>query len=245
MARRKPRRASTREWGSRFAPISHSTSTDTASVTSEAASIATISTTTTESEADSDRRGHTEVSRARFEYHSTNITPHLTAKPTPVPTERGDARSRAAKAAHTPPRPVNRAPTFPVPHSEGVLQHASSSSQPYSRRWEHSASVFVASLPPEPHAELDQLLRSHLGKHGRILNIKFINDIKAGNAATCAFVQFQVSTSVAVVAVYSFASFPFWDRISVGLLFFFVNRRAFSDAVDYVICSRLRKKPQT
>ncbi|KAF9512403.1 hypothetical protein BS47DRAFT_1068769 [Hydnum rufescens UP504] len=59
------------------------------------------------------------------------------------------------------------------------------------QRWDHNASVFVASLPPMPNAELDSLLRGSLGNHGSIINIKFIHDVKSGNAANCAFVQFE------------------------------------------------------
>ncbi len=61
-------------------------------------------------------------------------------------------------------------------------------------RWNHNASVFVASLPPVPNAELDELLRDTLGKHGSIINIKFIHDVKSGHSANCAFVQFEVSS---------------------------------------------------
>ena len=63
-------------------------------------------------------------------------------------------------------------------------------------RWNHNASVFVASLPPVPNAELDELLRDTLGKHGSIINIKFIHDVKSGHSANCAFVQFEVSRNL-------------------------------------------------
>jgi hypothetical protein len=60
------------------------------------------------------------------------------------------------------------------------------------RRWNHNASVFVASLPPESNGELDTYIRDSLGKHGNIVNIKFIHDVKSGSSSTCAFVQFEV-----------------------------------------------------
>ena len=66
------------------------------------------------------------------------------------------------------------------------------------QRWDHNASVFVASLPPMPNAELDSLLRGSLGNHGTIINIKFIHDVKSGNAANCAFVQFEVWDSISL-----------------------------------------------
>ena len=64
------------------------------------------------------------------------------------------------------------------------------------QRWNHNASVFVASLPPLHEGELMGGLRDLLDTHGNILNIKFIHDAKAAGAATCAFVQFEVQLTI-------------------------------------------------
>lgn len=76
------------------------------------------------------------------------------------------------------------------------------------QRWSHHASVFVASLPPEPNAELDKYIRDTLGKHGTILNIKFIHDIRSGNSANCAFVQFEVSLPCSSYIFHSLCFLP-------------------------------------
>lgn len=63
-------------------------------------------------------------------------------------------------------------------------------------RWNHNASVFVASLPSHvSQGEVDTIIRDTLGIHGKILHIKLIHDIKSGNVANCAFVQFEVRFS--------------------------------------------------
>ncbi|KAF8308441.1 hypothetical protein DL93DRAFT_2086934 [Clavulina sp. PMI_390] len=85
--------------------------------------------------------------------------------------------------------PHSADPTSSYPFSEPHTNMSAPARRP--PRWNHNASVFVAALPPEPNAELDTLLRSTLGQHGTILNIKFIHDVRSGGAANCAFVQFE------------------------------------------------------
>lgn len=67
-------------------------------------------------------------------------------------------------------------------------------------RWNHNASVFVASLPTLHQGEVNTIIRDTLGLHGNIIHVKLIHDMKSGNVANCAFVQFEVS--VATLSVF-------------------------------------------
>lgn len=219
MPRATPRR-SARRWGSRFDVISGSQLTDSSSLTSDDA-ITTFAagTTKTNGKASSESGFGDESSSAASQPTATTATaanqsalsdpysaseggafvwgdePHdigvsWDADPLPSPRSRTSVNPNAS----------DNSKSFPItysspPHHPPFSSDFKGPSLPPRRlqRWNHNASVFVASLPPEPNAELDKYLHESLGKHGNILNIKFIHDVRSGHASNCAFVQFEVS----------------------------------------------------
>lgn len=210
-------RSSARRWGSRFDVISGPQLTDSSSLASDDAmttSMTGASTTKTTEKASSESGFGDEPSSAASQLTATTATAaNRSVLSDPNSASEGDAFSwgdepheASTPWGDNPPRPYpsanHNAPEnlkpFNIMHSSPTQHHPTfspSASLPARRlqRWNHNASVFVASLPPEPNAELDNYLRESLGKHGNILNIKFIHDVRSGNASNCAFVQFEVS----------------------------------------------------
>lgn len=202
MARAKAKRAAARRWGTRFDAISRIETGSLASDDTTAASTTDKAPGTDSAFSDADTHSTTshepattpsahEASSSWFSEVDTaawNVSPANTA--TPV---NGDSH-----ASFKQPTPHSTQNQPPHAHAHARPHPQSDFIQPSRRlqRWNHNASVFVASLPPEPNAELDTYLRETLGQHGKILNIKFIHDVRAGNASNCAFVQFDVSSSI-------------------------------------------------
>jgi hypothetical protein len=210
-------RSSARRWGSRFDVISGPQLTDSSSLASDDAMTtsttgasttkttekassesgfgdesashltATTATGTTANRSVSDPNSASESDAFAWgdEPHDANTS--WGGNPLPSPHPRPSANNNASENSK-PFATVHPSPTHHPLFSSGA------SLPPWRlQRWNHNASVFVASLPPEPNAELDKYLRESLGKHGNILNIKFIHDVRSGNASNCAFVQFEVS----------------------------------------------------
>lgn len=202
-------RGSSRQWGSRFDPISHAN--DDASVTSMDAMSVTSSTTATTDKTKAKRRKEAKALRDNVALKtSTEAAPSEPVVPSEPRADRVAALEKEPTTTASQTSPVDQASSFPSQYSEPsfINSQSFSSFEPRNRRWDHNASVFVASLPPEPHGELDQLIRDHLGKHGSIINVKFINDIKSSNTANCAFVQFEVCRSFSSPPIQFFLS---WD----------------------------------
>jgi len=212
---------SARRWGSRFDVISGSQLTDSSSLASDDA-ITSITTGTntkrTNGNASSESGFGDESSSAASHLTATTATAaNRSALSDPYSVSEGGgfawadephdaSASWGADSLLSPRPPTSVNPnvsetsktfptTYPSPHHPPFSTDLKGASLPprRSQRWNHNASVFVASLPPEPNAELDKYLRESLGKHGNILNIKFIHDVRSGNASNCAFVQFEVS----------------------------------------------------
>lgn len=202
------RSAAVRRWGTRFDAISARTA-DTASVTSADTTTSVSTTTTTDKAPDtsrasesvfSDGDAYSTASRAA-EGSSTaaadnsGLYSEVDVSGWDGPTNSSWGADTNVDADHSRNRSSNDRSFSSTTTPQLAQNNFSSTPLPPRRlqRWNHNASVFVASLPPEPNAELDTYLRDTLGKHGNILNIKFIHDVRAGNSSNCAFVQFEVS----------------------------------------------------
>lgn len=198
-----------RRWGTRFDAISARTA-DTASVTS-ADTTTSASTTTTDKAPDTSRASESVFSdgdaystASRAAEGSSTVAADNSGLYSEADLSGWDASVNASWGADTTldeDRSRNRGNDRSFSSTTPQLAQSNFAASPLPprrlQRWNHNASVFVASLPPEPNAELDTYLRDTLGKHGNILNIKFIHDVRAGNSSNCAFVQFEVSHSQA------------------------------------------------